>query len=77
MTRTGLPYGLYIRRTGYNLPRGPSADWRVLTTANVVRTNGLPRLPKLDKINFWPHPMIELCERRLTLVLEIIGFELM
>jgi hypothetical protein len=30
---TGLPYRLRIRKTGYNPPRGPSADWWVLTTA--------------------------------------------
>jgi hypothetical protein len=33
---TGLPHGLYIRRTGHNPPRGPSAGWWVLTTANAT-----------------------------------------
>jgi hypothetical protein len=31
---TGLPYGLPTRRTGHNSPRGPSADWWMLTIAN-------------------------------------------
>jgi hypothetical protein len=35
-----------IRRTGHNPPRGPSADWWVLTTANAAGTNGLTPLPK-------------------------------
>jgi hypothetical protein len=38
---TGLPYGLQIRRPGHNPPRGPSASWWVLTTANAAGTNGL------------------------------------
>jgi hypothetical protein len=29
-----LPHGLLIRRTSHNPPRGPSAAWWVLTTAN-------------------------------------------
>jgi hypothetical protein len=33
------------RRTGYNPPHGPSADW-VLTTANAAGPNGLTCLPK-------------------------------
>jgi hypothetical protein len=43
---TGLPYGLPTRRTGSNPPRGPSAYWWVLTTANTAETNGLTCLPK-------------------------------
>jgi hypothetical protein len=31
----------YTRKTGYNSPRGPSAGWWVLTTANTAGTNGL------------------------------------
>jgi hypothetical protein len=37
---TGLPYGLHIRRTGHSPPRGASADWWVLKTANAAATNG-------------------------------------
>jgi hypothetical protein len=43
---TGLPYGLPISRTDHNPPRGPSADWWVLTAANTAGTNGLMCLPK-------------------------------
>ncbi|RVE54698.1 hypothetical protein evm_000819 [Chilo suppressalis] len=35
-----------IGRLGHNPPRGPSADWRVLTTADATGTNGLTCLPK-------------------------------
>jgi hypothetical protein len=35
-----------IRRTGHNPPRGPSAGWWVLTTANAAGTNGLACFPK-------------------------------
>jgi hypothetical protein len=42
---TGLPYGLHLRKTGHNPPRGPSAWW-VLTTANAAGNNGLTCLPK-------------------------------
>jgi hypothetical protein len=50
----GLSYGLHIRRT-CPTPHGPSADWRVLTTANVARINGLKCIPKHGgvEINFW------------------------
>jgi hypothetical protein len=34
------------KRTGHNPPRGPSARWWVLTTANAAKTNGLTYLPK-------------------------------
>jgi hypothetical protein len=43
---TGLPYGLHIKRTDHNPPRGPSAGWWVVTTAITARTNGLMCLPK-------------------------------
>jgi hypothetical protein len=36
---TGLPYGLYIWRTGHKPPSEPSANWWVLTTANAAGTN--------------------------------------
>ncbi|RVE45279.1 hypothetical protein evm_010051 [Chilo suppressalis] len=35
-----------IGRLGHDPPRGPSADWRVLTTADATRTNGLTCLSK-------------------------------
>ncbi|RVE48459.1 hypothetical protein evm_006895, partial [Chilo suppressalis] len=35
-----------IGRFGHETPRGPRADWRVLTTADAARTNGLTCLPK-------------------------------
>jgi hypothetical protein len=38
---SGLPYGLHIRRSGHNSPRGPITGWWVLTTANAAGTNGL------------------------------------
>jgi hypothetical protein len=41
-----LPYGFHIRRTGHNPPRGPSAGWWVLTTADAAGTNGLTSLRK-------------------------------
>jgi hypothetical protein len=37
---------LIPRRTSHNPPRGPSADWWVLTTANATGANGLTCLPK-------------------------------
>jgi hypothetical protein len=43
---TGLPQRLQTTRTGHNPPRGPSADWWVLTTANAAATNGLMCLTK-------------------------------
>jgi hypothetical protein len=36
----------YTKRTGHNPPRGLSAGWRVLTTANAAGTIGLTCLPK-------------------------------
>jgi hypothetical protein len=60
---TDLPYGLYIRRTGQNPPRGPSAGWWVLTTANAAGTNGLTCLLKHGGVrsnNFLvTHPITE------------------
>jgi hypothetical protein len=53
---TGLPYGLHVRRTGHNLPRGLSADWWELTTANAAMTNDLTYLPKHEGVRdnkFW------------------------
>jgi hypothetical protein len=41
-----LPYGLHIRTTGHNQPRGSRVDWWVLTTANAAGTNGLTCLQK-------------------------------
>ncbi|RVE52957.1 hypothetical protein evm_002434 [Chilo suppressalis] len=35
-----------IGRLGHDPPRGPSADWRVLLTADATGTNGLTCLPK-------------------------------
>ncbi|RVE41753.1 hypothetical protein evm_013603 [Chilo suppressalis] len=35
-----------IGRLDHDPPRGPSADWRVLTTADAAGTNGLTCLPK-------------------------------
>ncbi|RVE46993.1 hypothetical protein evm_008377 [Chilo suppressalis] len=35
-----------IGRLGHDPPRGPSADWWVLTTADAAGTNGLTCLPK-------------------------------
>jgi hypothetical protein len=58
-----LLYGLHIRRAGHNPPRGPSADWWVLTTANAVRTNSLTCLPKhggaRDNKFLVTHPMAD------------------
>ncbi|RVE48367.1 hypothetical protein evm_006928 [Chilo suppressalis] len=45
-----------IGRLGHDPPRGPSADWRVLTTADATGTNGLTCFPKhggTRDINFW------------------------
>jgi hypothetical protein len=46
---TGLLYGLHIRRTGHNPPRGPKTDWWVLTTSTAAGTNGLTWLLKLGE----------------------------
>ncbi|RVE42913.1 hypothetical protein evm_012441 [Chilo suppressalis] len=45
-----------IGRLGHDPPRGPSADWWVLTTADAAETNGLTCLPKhggARDTNFW------------------------
>jgi hypothetical protein len=42
---TGVPYGLYIRRTGHNSPPWPSAGWW-LRIVNAARTIVLTCLPK-------------------------------
>jgi hypothetical protein len=41
-----LPYGLHIRGTNHNSPRGPSAGWWVLMTTNAAETKGLTCIPK-------------------------------
>jgi hypothetical protein len=46
LRHTHLPNDSTARRTAHNPPRGPSADWWVLTTANTAGTNGLTCLPK-------------------------------
>ncbi|RVE52914.1 hypothetical protein evm_002391 [Chilo suppressalis] len=48
-----------IGRLGHDPPRGPSADWRVLTTADAAGTNGLTCLPKhggARNSKFFGHP---------------------
>ncbi|RVE40413.1 hypothetical protein evm_014937 [Chilo suppressalis] len=45
-----------IGRLGHDQPRGPSADWWLLTTADAAGTNGFTYLPKhgeLEIVNFW------------------------
>ncbi|RVE46568.1 hypothetical protein evm_008803 [Chilo suppressalis] len=45
-----------IGRLGHDPPRGPSADWWVLTTADAAGTNGVTCLPKHGEApdsNFW------------------------
>ncbi|RVE51674.1 hypothetical protein evm_003646 [Chilo suppressalis] len=55
-----------IGRLGHDPPRGPSADWRVLTTADAAGTNGLTCLPKhggaRDNTFLVTHPMTDQCE---------------
>ncbi|RVE40846.1 hypothetical protein evm_014504 [Chilo suppressalis] len=55
-----------IRRLGQDPPRGLSADWWVLTTANAAGTNGLTCLPKhggaRDRKFLVTHPMTDHCE---------------
>ncbi|RVE41070.1 hypothetical protein evm_014281 [Chilo suppressalis] len=59
-----------IGRLGHDPPRGPSADWWVLTTANAAGTNGLTCLPKhggtRDRKILVTHPMTDHCESCLT-----------
>ncbi|RVE41380.1 hypothetical protein evm_013969 [Chilo suppressalis] len=40
-----------IGRLGHDPPRGPSADWRVLTTADAAGTNGLTLLLRKEGVN--------------------------
>jgi hypothetical protein len=51
------------RRTGHKPPRGPSAGWWALTTANAAGTNGLTCLPKhggaRDNKFLVTHPMTD------------------
>ncbi|RVE46417.1 hypothetical protein evm_008951 [Chilo suppressalis] len=59
-----------IGRLGHDPPRGPSADWWVLTTADATGTNGLTCLPKhggaRDSKFLVTHPMTDHCESCLT-----------
>ncbi|RVE44509.1 hypothetical protein evm_010838 [Chilo suppressalis] len=59
-----------IGRLGHDPPRGPSADWWVLTTANAAGTHGLTCLPKhgeaRDSKFLVTHPMTDHCESCLT-----------
>jgi hypothetical protein len=54
---------LLTKRTGNNPPRGSSADWCVLTTANTAGTNSLTYLPKhggyRDSKFLVTHPMTD------------------
>ncbi|RVE46956.1 hypothetical protein evm_008340 [Chilo suppressalis] len=53
-----------IGKLGHEPPRRPSADWRVLTTADAAGTNGLTCLPKHggDRGVLVTHPMTDQCE---------------
>ncbi|RVE41379.1 hypothetical protein evm_013968 [Chilo suppressalis] len=59
-----------IGRLGQDPPHGPSADWRVLTTADAVGTKSLTCLSKhggtRDRRFSVTHPMIDHCECCLT-----------
>ncbi|RVE52859.1 hypothetical protein evm_002516 [Chilo suppressalis] len=59
-----------IGRLGHHPPRGPSADWWVLTTADAAGTNGLTCLPKhggsRNSKFLVTHPMTDHCESCLT-----------
>ncbi|RVE40888.1 hypothetical protein evm_014462 [Chilo suppressalis] len=61
-----------IGRLGHDPPCGPSADWRVLTTADAAGTNGLTCLPKhegtQDRKFLVTHPMTDHCEIRKPVV---------
>ncbi|RVE50761.1 hypothetical protein evm_004510 [Chilo suppressalis] len=56
-----------IGRLGHDPSRGPSADWRVLTTADAAGTNGLTCLLKQggtrDRRFLVTHPMTDHCEK--------------
>ncbi|RVE42904.1 hypothetical protein evm_012432 [Chilo suppressalis] len=55
-----------IGRLGHDPPRGPTADWRVLTTAEAAGANGLTCLSKhegaRDSKVLVTHPMNDHCE---------------
>ncbi|RVE44488.1 hypothetical protein evm_010892 [Chilo suppressalis] len=59
-----------IGSLGHDPPRGPSADWWMLTTADAAGTNGLTFLPKHGGIRdskfLVTHPMTDHCESCLT-----------
>ncbi|RVE40654.1 hypothetical protein evm_014696 [Chilo suppressalis] len=59
-----------IGRLGYDPPRGPSADWQVLKTADAAGNNGLTCLLKHggapDNMDLVTHPMNDHCKSRLT-----------
>ncbi|RVE40326.1 hypothetical protein evm_015024, partial [Chilo suppressalis] len=56
-----------IGRLGHDPPRGPSADWWMLTTANAAGTNSLTCHPKhggaRDSKFLVTHPMTDHCEK--------------
>jgi hypothetical protein len=69
------PYGLHIKRTGHNPPRGPSVDcWR-LTTTNAAGTDALTCLPKhggaLDNKFLVTHPTTD--QRCLSSVIAVLA----
>ncbi|RVE41015.1 hypothetical protein evm_014335 [Chilo suppressalis] len=59
-----------IGRLRHDPPRGPSADWWVLSTADATGTNGLTCLPKhggaRDSKFLATHPMTDHCENETT-----------
>ncbi|RVE49713.1 hypothetical protein evm_005583 [Chilo suppressalis] len=59
-----------IGKLGHDPPRGPSADWRMLTTADAAGTNGLTCLPKRggtrDRRFLVTHSLTGHCESCLT-----------
>jgi hypothetical protein len=56
---------VHMRRTGHIPPRGPSAGWWVLKTANAAGINGLTCLPKhrgaRDNTFLVTHPLDQRC----------------
>jgi hypothetical protein len=61
-----LPFGLHIRRTSHNPPRGPGADWWQMQPKPIerdrIREHGGPRCNKF----LVTHQMTDLCERCLS-----------
>jgi hypothetical protein len=61
----GLRPSIWITHMSYHPPRGPSARWWVLTTANEVGTNGLTCLSKhvgaRNNKFLVTHPMTDQC----------------